>query len=366
MLENPAFLREQLMTYLGNKRRLLPFIGEAVGLVQGRLGRRGLSILDLFSGTGIVARYCKQFATRLVVNDLEPYSRVTNACYLSNADAGLCRELAEALEGLEADIAQGVPGFIARLYAPRDDGDIQWGERVFYTRRNAEYLDSARQAIGRLPEGAQKYFLGPLLAQASVHANTSGVFKGFYKGGDGRGQFGGQGRNALMRITRDIQVCLPVFSRFDCEVEVYAEDANAFVRRQGRTGSFDLAYFDPPYNEHPYGSNYFMLNLLVDYEEPESLSLVSGIPRAWRRSAYNRRAEAAGALFDAVEHCNARFILISYSSEGIIEQRDFLEKLGRLGRMTVLETPYATFRASRNLAARALHVTEFLYLLEKE
>ena len=24
----------------------------------------------------------------------------------------------------------------------------------------------------------------------------------------------------------------------------------------------DLAYFDPPYNQHPYGSNYFMLNII--------------------------------------------------------------------------------------------------------
>ncbi|MDR0684304.1 MAG: DNA adenine methylase [Spirochaetaceae bacterium] len=26
----------------------------------------------------------------------------------------------------------------------------------------------------------------------------------------------------------------------------------------------DLAYLDPPYNQHPYGSNYFMLNLILD------------------------------------------------------------------------------------------------------
>jgi hypothetical protein len=28
--ENPAYLREQLITYIGNKRLLLPFIGQAV------------------------------------------------------------------------------------------------------------------------------------------------------------------------------------------------------------------------------------------------------------------------------------------------------------------------------------------------
>ncbi len=55
--ESPAYLQEQLITYIGNKRSLLPFIGEAVRKVQRALGTEKLRILDLFSGTGIVARY---------------------------------------------------------------------------------------------------------------------------------------------------------------------------------------------------------------------------------------------------------------------------------------------------------------------
>ena len=55
--ENPAFLQSQLISYLGNKRTLLPFIGLAVRQVQARLGVKRLRVLDLFSGTGVVARY---------------------------------------------------------------------------------------------------------------------------------------------------------------------------------------------------------------------------------------------------------------------------------------------------------------------
>ena len=56
-------------------------------------------------------------------------------------------------------------------------------------------------------------------------------------------------------------------------------------------GSFDLAYFDPPYNQHPYGSNYFMLNLVSSYERPnvEKISRVSGIPKDWNRSVFNKK-----------------------------------------------------------------------------
>src|SRR3954471_16047248 len=83
--EDPRFLQEQIITYIGNKRSLLPFIGRGVEAVKERLGKRALRIADLFSGTGVVARFFKQHAEHLVVNDLEGYSRVTNECYLSNA-----------------------------------------------------------------------------------------------------------------------------------------------------------------------------------------------------------------------------------------------------------------------------------------
>jgi len=128
----------------------------------------------------------------------------------------------------------------------------------------------------------------------------------------------------------------------------------------------DVAYLDPPYNQHPYGSNYFMLNLLVDYKKPTKVSRVSGIPKNWNRSRYNQKAEAEDALFDLVAKCKAKFILISYNSEGFISYDRFLATLEDCGKITVLETPYNTFRGSRNLRGRPIHVTEFLYLLEKK
>ena len=73
-------------------------------------------------------------------------------------------------------------GIISRLYAPKDTNNIQPNERVFYTRENAILLDTYRTAIQEVcPENYKKFFLAPLLSQASIHTNTSGVFKGFYK-----------------------------------------------------------------------------------------------------------------------------------------------------------------------------------------
>jgi adenine-specific DNA-methyltransferase len=362
--EDPAYLSQQLITYIGNKRALLPFIGKGLEQVKARLGKERLACLDLFSGTGVVARYLKQHASHITANDLEAYSQISNRCYLSNASEVAPGHLNECLLALQAEIAKAdAPGFIAELYAPSDDARIEPGERAFYTRRNAQYLDSARQAIERLPVDMRDYFLAPLLALASVHANTSGVFKGFYKSHAGVGRYGGEAGNALSRILKPIEVQKPLFSRFECTYEVTRLDANAFVEQ--RREHHDLAYLDPPYNQHPYGSNYFMLNLLAEYRRPQALSKVSGIPQAWNRSRYNRKQEAEAALFQVIEACNASFLMISYNSEGFIPHERFLQRLGTLGRISVLETPYNAFRGSRNLAGRAKHVTEFLYLLEK-
>lgn len=362
--ENPDFLQDQLITYIGNKRSLLPFIGKGVEHVKRRLNKNRLVCLDLFSGTGVVSRYLKQHAEYIVANDLELYSKITNSCYLSNAEDIDHRALREALSWLRSELSLELSaGFIAELYSPKDDNLILPGERAFYTRRNAEYLDTARQKIDLLPEELRLFFLAPLIAKASVHANTSGVFKGFYKSKDGIGQFGGHGQDALSRITRNIEICAPTFSSFSCAFSVHQEDANSFISNVETT--FDIAYLDPPYNQHPYGSNYFMLNLLADYRKPAEISDVSGIPTDWNRSKYNKKPSAEDALLEVVSKCNAKFVLISYNSEGFITQECFVRRLAEIGKVTMLETAYNTFRGSRNLSNRSIHVTEFLYLVEK-
>ena len=362
-MEDVRYLQEQIITYLGNKRHLLDFIGQGVREVQKRLGGRKLRCLDAFSGSGIVSRYLKQFSTCLYTNDLEDYARVLNTCYLSNRDAVQAAELPQRYAELMKRIpAEWTPGLLAENYAPQDDSSIRPGERVFYTRRNAVYLDTARRLIGEMPEDVQPYFLAPLLYAASVHTNTSGVFKGFYKNADGVGQFGGRGRNALQRICADIELQMPVFSRFDCEHHILQGDAAALPTI---VPELDLAYVDPPYNQHPYGSNYFMLNLLLRYEEPKTCSVVSGIPTDWNRSPYNRRQDAAASLSRLLAELPARYILISYNSEGFIRPEEMQQLLAPLGRVQEMVTDYATFRGCRNLRSRSLKVQEFLYLLEK-
>lgn len=361
--ESPQYLSEQIITYIGNKRSLLPFIGEGLDIAKKRLSKHKLRLLDLFSGSGIVSRYFKQHAEHIIANDLEDYSKISNLCYLTNASDISMDNLADIAAQLRTSIKAALaPGFITELYAPLDEKDIREEDRCFYTRRNAMFLDTAIKVLSRLDERERILFLAPLLSRASVHANTSGVFKGFYKNERGVGQFGGNGKDALTRILGEIDIDVPVFSRFDCTFEVHKQDANSIVNELPEV---DVAYFDPPYNQHPYGSNYFMLNLLVNYKLPMEISRVSGIPADWNRSNYNQRKEAEKNLFELVEKVRAKFVLISYNSEGFVNKEKFVEELEKIGKINVLETQYNTFRGSRNLQNRNIHVTEFLYLVEK-
>jgi len=332
------------------------------------LGGRKLDILDAFSGSGVVSRYFKRFARRLVVNDLELYADIANRCYLANRgglDLERLRGIHKSLvEKLEVDDGTGPEdGFIAELYAPKDDERIEAGERVFYTRRNALYIDRARSLIEGIEAGDRSFFLAPLLSEASIHANTAGVFKGFYKdAATGIGRFGGGGEDALQRIRGAIGLPFPLFSKFECEVETLRGDAALAAEA---AGPVDLAYLDPPYNQHPYGSNYFMLNLIAEWRRPAALSRVSGIPEDWQRSDYNSRPRAAAALETIVAALQAKFVLVSFNSEGFIARDEMEALLRRHGRLEVMERDYSVFRGSRNLGARSTRVKEFLYLLEK-
>lgn len=363
-IEDPRFLTDQLITYIGNKRSLLKPIDKAVASVADRLGRP-LRTLDAFSGSGVVSRLLKRYSTSMVVNDIEPYAAVLSHCYLANRETVPMNDVARHVEDFNGavDTSPSRGGFIERLYAPECDDSIKAGERVFYTRDNARRLDHYSSLIQDVDEEIRPFLLAPLLSAASVHANTAGVFKGFYKDRTtGVGRFGGAGEDALTRIKGKIQLRVPTLSNFSADINVFTSPANDLV---SRTGPFDLAYFDPPYNQHPYGSNYFMLNLLTNYEEPTEVSAVSGIPTSWQRSEYNVRKRSAELMRHMVENTDARFLLISFNDEGFIAPAEMLGMLSAVGEVTEYQTVYNTFRGSRNLRNRKTHVTEHLYLVEK-
>lgn len=363
--ENPEYTSRQLITYIGNKRGLADPIERAVREVRDRVGGRKLRSLDLFSGSGFVSRLLKKHSSLIAANDMEAYARAVSECYLSNRDEKLLAEAAALVAHLNDVAAKGVvrDGFIRDLYSPADDTNIKFGERVFYSSDNARRLDFYAQEIQELPADMRRLLLGPLLSKASIHANTGGVFKGFYKDKHtGIGKFGAAAGDAVSRILAPIELEVPVMSMLETEHEVYQEDANKLASNMGE---FDLVYIDPPYNQHPYGSNYFMLNLLTNYERPKEVSKVSGIPTDWNRSGYNVRKQALPLLDELFAAIPARFILVSFNSEGYVSTDEIKSVLGKHGRVDEMIVKYNTYRASRNLRNREIHVHEHLLLLDR-
>lgn len=363
--DNPEYTSRQLITYIGNKRSLAGPIEDAIQSARNRLGGRKIHALDLFSGSGFVSRLLKKHSTHICANDLEDYARAISECYLPNRNERLLRQAAEYADRLNAAAQAGASrsGFIRELYSPVDDQDIQLGERAFYSNDNARRLDFYAQELQELPAEIRRLLLGPLLSKASIHANTGGVFKGFYKDKNtGIGKFGAAGGDALRRILAPIELEVPILSDHNTSHTVYQSDANDLA---GRLEPLDLVYIDPPYNQHPYGSNYFMLNLITDYRRPSDISKISGIPTSWNRSGYNVKRTAEALLVDLIKTLPSRFLLISFNSEGYVPPEALKNSLLSQGRVDEVIVKYNAYRASRNLRGRDIHVNEHLFLLDR-
>lgn len=360
--ENPYYT-EQLITYIGNKRSLLPFLNSGFELVKEKLGKKKLNVLDGFSGSGVVSRLLKHHAEKLYSNDLEDYSYVCNKCYLSNKSQIEPKKIYAGIDTLNKQKQHLTEGFITKNYSPADDNNVQNGERVFYTHKNAMILDTMKKWIyNNIPEKEQCFYLGPLIVEASIHTNTSGVFKGFHKK-NGIGHFGGKGENALSRIMGEITPPYPLFSDDECETEVLREDINNLIKK---LPELDLVYYDPPYNQHPYGSNYFMLNILATPKEEITIQKgISGISVDWNRSDYNKRLPAIDVMDDLIKNTNAKYVLISYNNEGIIPFDIFKSILEKYGKVKLLKQDYNTYRGCRNLRNRSIKVKELLWVVQK-
>jgi adenine-specific DNA-methyltransferase len=378
-MASPAhpYLQDQLIAYIGNKRALQPFLAE----VFGRLARPGAVFLDPFAGSGAVARLARWLGYRVLANDWEPYAYVLNFAYLCIGRApaeelfrktGGAQAMLAELNALEAPRRE----YVARHYAPRRTEAADYRtERLFYTRENALRIDAIRERLEELYPGfqpadpsarAEKYLLlASLLYGASTHVNTSGVFKACHKG------FGGHGRDALGRILAPIRLRLPELLDGP-PAEAGCQEASTFAR--GRTA--DLCYLDPPYNQHQYGSNYHLLNTIALWDRPPvseerrsdgRLARKAGIREDWvkTRSLYCYRSSAAAALAGLLREVDARYLVLSYNSEGLIPFEELEALLEGQGELELYGGGYVKYRGGRQSIGRQVHNLELALVLDR-
>jgi adenine-specific DNA-methyltransferase len=361
------FVLQPMITYIGNKRKLVPWIMEVVEEIYLELGSKPLKILDGFAGSSVVSRALMPFCSQLHSNDVEYYSYILLRCFLETPSDEQKKRIDFHFNVMEKLCSEpNVVGFISKLYAPVADDSVSKDDRVFYTRNNAIIIDTLLSYIFSVDSDIRCYLLGPLIIKASINVNTAGVFRGFYKK-DGVGHFGGAGENALERILAPIRLVKPLWSTSKCRSFCYNSDINTLIKTF-EDNSLDLIYLDPPYNEHPYGSNYFMLNLIAHNQEPIEYSKVSGIPKIWNKSAFNGRGTAYNSILELLRDClkKAKYTLVSYNNEGLIGEENWASILLELGcRVKKYEKEYDTYHGSRNLNSRNKKVVEFMYCLDQ-
>ena len=361
---NQEYVHQTMLTCIGNKRKLVNHIIDVVDELAVKLHKEKLNIVDAFAGSSVVSRALSYRADTLYTNDLELYAYYMAQAYLQNPstiDQNKIRYHIDTMNGIATN-GPYIEGIICKLYAPRCTKDIKEGERCFYTHENALIIDTLRKYVSEHVEPHLfVYCIVPLLNKASIHTNTAGVFKGFYKKGT-VGCFGGAAENALSRIMKPIQLEMPIWNETAFTCRCYNQDINVLI--DALPENIDVMYLDPPYNQHPYGSNYFMLNVIATNVEPDEISKVSGIPTNWNKSNYNKKTPA----FESMKHLleiglqKSRYLVLSYNNEGILNTDDW-KRLFSPYCVEKREIAYDTFKGSRNLKERSNKVVEIMYII---
>ncbi len=364
------FVFHQLIPYLGSKRHLLDLIGAAVD-ATGLLPARA-TFVDAFAGSGVVGRFAKQRGFAVVANDWEPYARVlNNAAIVCDGPPAL-----QALGGYERALATlnalpGIDGWVSRTLCPADDSAPDpHRERLFFRRATGRRLDAIRERIaawqrdGIVDDEAACCLLAPLLYQACWLANTSGVFKGFHAG------WGGSNGTALHRILADLQLAPLRFLATGRPQRVLAVDAAELPAALGERP--DIVYLDPPYNQHPYASNYHVLNSLVMWDQPElppptQRGFKSAIRPDWRarRSAFNRASTAAAAFEQMLANFDASHLLVSYSTDGVVPLELLVKMAAEHGALSLFCRGYKRYRTSPTRPSPRARNVEFVLAIDR-
>ena len=364
------YVFHQLLPYLGNKRNLLDLIGDALDATGVDPARA--TFVDAFAGSGVVSRFAKQRGFAVVANDWEPYARVVNTAAVACDGAPVLA----ALGGYQRAIATlnalpGMDGWVTQHLCPADDERPDpTRERMFYRRATGRRIDAVRQQIerwrreGACDEPSAACLLAPLLYQACWLANTSGVFKGFHAG------WGGANGTALHRILADLELLPLRFhdnGRRHRVLDVDAAELGAHLDADA-----DVAYLDPPYNQHPYASNYHVLNSLVLWDRPEVPAPTerghkAAIRPDWkqRRSAFNERARAAAAFERVLTTLPARHLLVSYSTDGMIPLEQLVTAAAEHGAVRSFHRSYKRYRTSPTRPSPRARNLEFVLHVDR-
>jgi adenine-specific DNA-methyltransferase len=306
-----------MIKYLGSKRRLIPVLAELARRARAR------TALDLFTGTTRVAQAFKLDGAEVTAVDCTRCAAVLAGCYVATdlEDLDLV-----SLEGVVAELnaLPGRPGYVTDTFCERSR---------FFQPANGARIDAVRDAIDRDFAGTplEPVLLTSLLEAADRVDSTTGVQMAYVK-------------RWSDRSFRPLELRVPALLAGPGR----AVRGDACVLAKG-LGQFDLAYLDPPYNQHRYEANYHIWETLVAWDAPDHYGIACKRTevREGERSAFNSRRTMADALAQVVRDVRARLLVLSYNDESWMDLEELVEMCRGRGHVEVL-----AFGSARYVGAR--------------
>ncbi len=311
-----------MIKYLGSKRRLVP----ALSVLAEASGAR--TALDLFSGTTRVAQAWKQLGLAVTAVDAARSSHVLARCYIE-ADPGAERQLAAEVSR-EVERLNALPGRAGYVT------DTFCEQARYFRPENGARIDAVRDAIEDDHAGGPLWpiLLTSLLEAADRVDSTTGVQMAFLKQWAPR---------AFQPLTLRVPALLAGPGR------AVRGDAVGLAG-SAELGAFDLAYLDPPYNQHRYDSNYHVWETLVAWDAPGHYGIAckrEDLREPGRRSAFNGRRSMPSALAGVVAALRAEVVVLSYNNESWLTFDELYRLCAARGHVEVL-----AFDSARYVGAR--------------
>ena len=269
------------------------------------------TVLDLFSGTSRVGHALKRDGYQVFANDHNAYAATLATAYVQADDTWLPQATSLLAE---LDALPGRPGWFTETFCEKSR---------FFQPKNGARVDAIRDAIEQLdvePE-LRAVLLVSLMEAADRVDSTTGVQMAYLK-------------TWAPRAHNDLRLRVPdLLPRASAGASAaYALDASVAAR----TLTADVAYIDPPYNQHKYLGNYHIWESLVLWDKPAVYGVAcKRVDCRERKSAFNGKRSARDALVDVIETVDARHLVVSFNDEGHVAPKEIEALLSARGHVTV-------------------------------
>ena len=355
------------MNYIGSKYSLLSFLEEGI---TKNAGADCEVFCDVFAGTGVVGSHFKQKGFKIIANDIQYYAYCLNRALVGinrmPTFAGVLDDLKLAPTTLfhnAVDIVldhlntlKGKPGFIYRNYCPEGTARSQF-KRQYFSDENGMRCDAIRMQIedwrlaGKLTEDEYFYLLASLIETTDRVANTASVYGAFLK-----------------QVKKSARKPLHLARHAIVEGKENHEIHNANGQQLVENLSCDVLYMDPPYNHRQYCANYHVLETIARYDAPNLRGVTGLRPNDDQKSDFCMKKRALPALEKMIKKTSARYVFLSYNSEGIMGKDEILQTMGQYGQVDLLTRDYQRFRADidrENRIYKSDRVEEYLFCSKK-